>query len=391
MTFNFDEIISRENTDCLKFDGRQERFGNPHVQPLWVADMDFRTPPCVTEVFHRIVDHGIYGYQLKTDKYYKAIIDWFQSRHHYTPDAGNIFFTPGVVAAISYLIQSLTNINDKILVQTPVYYPFFLVTTQNQRQLLINQLVEKNNEYTIDFEDFELKARDAKMFILCSPHNPVGRVWKREELDRMANICVRNNVLIVADEIHSDLVFAPHKHIALASLSEEIDNNTITCHAPSKTFNLAGLSTAYFFVKNQQLKSKIHKYLSNLHVDGLNPFGMEGMLSAYTDGSPWLRALMDYLKLNYETVQDYFKKELPMLKLSPLEATYLVWIDFRKLGLNDEELRNFVIDKAGLGLNNGSVFGLGGSGFQRMNIACPRNELIKALDKLRNAVQERII
>lgn len=386
MHFNFDEIIPRENTSCLKYDARVERFGKADVQPLWVADMDFRVPPCVSDVFHRIVNHGIYGYNIMSSRHTNTIIEWFSSRHGYAPHSENIFFTPGVVAALSYLIQCLTEKGDKIIVQSPVYYPFFLVVTHNHRQLVVNQLVEKENNYSIDFDDLEIKARDAKMLILCSPHNPVGRVWTKEELARIGEICLKHNVLILSDEIHNDLVFAPHKHIPIAGISEEIDQICITCHAPSKTFNLAGLSTAYFFVKNKELRTKIKSYLSNLHVDSLNPFGIEGMIEAYANGLPWLHELMEYLRKNHEHVKDYFSAELPMLKISPLEATYLLWIDFRALNFKDDELKDFVIEKAGLALNNGPVFGKGGSGFQRMNIACPKSELIKALDKLKFAI-----
>ena len=224
------------------------------------------------------------------------------------------------------------------------------------------------------------------MFILCSPHNPVGRVWSKVELTKIAKICLRNNVLIVADEIHNDLVFSNFKHIPIASLSPEIDNITITCHTPSKTFNLAGLSAAYVFLKNETMRGQLQRHLSNLHIDALTPFGIEGMTVAYNEGEPWLNELMEYLKGNYETIVDFLKKELPMLKVSPLEATYLVWIDFRALSLKDEELKQFIIDKAGLGLNNGPIFGSGGSGFQRMNIACPRASLLEALNKLKQAI-----
>ena len=386
MAYNFDEIVPRENTDCLKYDDRLSRFGNAHVQPLWVADMDFRVPPYITEEFHKIADHGIYGYQIKTEKYYSAIGHWFQRRHGYIVPSDGIFFTPGVVAALSYVIQSLTQKGDKILVQTPVYYPFFSVVTQNERQLLTNQLVESNNLYSIDFDDFEAKAREASLFILCSPHNPAGRVWSKNELDRMAEICLRNKVIIVADEIHNDLVFDPHQHIPMASISPEIDNICVTCHAPSKTFNLAGLSTAYAFTSNKNYQQILRKYLSNLHVDALNPFGLNAMVTAYNEAEEWLNELMRYLKSNHEFVLQFIKKELPQVKVSPLEATYLLWLDFRSLQLSDKELKAFIIEKAQLGLNDGPVFGKGGSGFQRMNIACPQSELAKALNSLKKAM-----
>lgn len=254
MPHNFDEIISRDNTDSLKYDDKVNRFGSLDVQPMWVADMDFRVPDFISKAFINLVNHGIYGYHIKTNKYYHVIIAWFQRRHNYTIDQKGIFFTPGVVPALSYLVQAFTQKDDKVIVQPPVYYPFFYVIQQNNRQIVYNQLIEKNNEYSIDFEDLEKKAREAKMLIFCHPHNPVGRVWKRDELEKIAEICVRNKVLIVSDEIHNDLVFATHKHLPVASLSPEVDNITITCHSASKAFNLAGLSTAHVLIINPELQ-----------------------------------------------------------------------------------------------------------------------------------------
>ena len=387
MNHNFDEIIPRENTDCLKYDDKINRFGTLDVDPMWVADMDFRVPDFITQSFKKLIDHGIYGYHLKPDKYYNAIINWYQKRHNYSIRKEDIFFTPGVVPALSYLIQALTEKGDKIIVQPPVYYPFFWVATLNDRQIAYNQLVEKNNNYTIDFDDLEEKAKDAKMLILCNPHNPVGRVWNKDELEKIAQICLRNKVLIVSDEIHNDLVFEPFKHIPMASISPEVDNITITCHAASKTFNLAGLSTGYIFMKNQELRSVFKKYHTNLHVDGLNTFGLVSMAEAFTKGELWLNDLKDYLQGNYCFLKDYLNKYLPKIKISPLEATYMVWLDFREYGLSDKELKQFIIEKAKLGLNDGPVFGPGGSGFQRINIACPRTQVLKALDLLKIAVE----
>ena len=384
---NFDEIIPRENTDCLKYDDKMHRFGTLDVDPMWVADMDFRVPDFITNSFQKLINHGIYGYHIKTDRYYNSIIEWYKRRHNYLINKEDIFFTPGVVPAISYLIQALTEKGDKIIVQPPVYYPFFSVVKMNGRQVEYNQLVEKNNLYTFDFDDLEEKAKSAKMLIFCNPHNPVGRVWKKQELERVADICIRNNVIIVSDEIHNDLVFEPHKHIAMASLSPEVDNITITCHAASKTFNLAGLSTGYVFMRNAELKSIFKKYHTNLHVDGLNTFGLVSMVEAYNHGEPWLNELKIYLTDNYNFIKQYLNKNLPKIKISPLEATYMVWLDFRGYSMDDSKLKQFIIEKAKLGLNDGPTFGLGGSGFQRINIACPRVQIQKALENLKNAVE----
>jgi cystathionine beta-lyase len=353
---------------------------------MWVADMDFRIPNAIREAFVKLVDHGIYGYHIKTEKYYKAITEWFQSRHNYSIDLKGIFFTPGVVPALSYLIQAFTEKGDGVIVQPPVYYPFFSVVQQNDRKLILNQLIEKDNLYSIDYDDLEKKAKISKMLILCNPHNPVGRVWKRDELLKVAEICLKNKIILVSDEIHNDLVFKPHRHIPIASLSPEIDNITITCHSASKTFNLAGLSTAYAFTRNPEWQKIFKKYISTLQVESLNTFGLNAMIAAYGQCGPWLAELLEYLKNNYDFIKEYLSVDLPMLKLSPLEATYLLWIDFRNLRLSDNELKEFIIHKAGLGLNDGPMFGTGGQGFQRMNIACPRQLIKEALDKLKPAV-----
>jgi cystathionine beta-lyase len=379
---DFDEIIPRDNTDCLKYDAKMERFGALDIKPMWVADMDFRVPEFITQTFNDIVNHGIYGYHIKPEKYYEAIINWFARRHNYKVLKNDIFFTPGVVPAISYIIQALTNENDKILVQTPVYYPFFSVIKHNNRQLVINELVEKNNEYSIDFDDFEAKAKDAKMFILCSPHNPVGRVWSKQELQRMADICLKYNVLVIADEIHNDLVYEPNKHSVFASLSPEIENITITCHAASKTFNLAGLSTAYIFIRNEQLRRKFQLYYANLHTDSLTVFGLLGTAEAFNKGDEWLAELKKYLWDNYQFLKSELDTKLPNIKVSPLEATYMVWLDFRDYKLSDQQLKQSIIEKAKLGLNDGPTFGQGGQGFQRINIACPRVYIKEAVEML---------
>ncbi len=382
MPYNFDEIIPRDNTDSLKYDDKLNRFGTLDVQPMWVADMDFRVPKFITNALSGLVNHGIYGYHIKSDKYYQVIIDWFQRRHNFTIDKKGISFTPGVVPALSYLVQAFTQKDDKIIVQTPVYYPFFGVVKMNNRQVLNNKLVENNNEYSIDFDDFEKKAEEAKMFIFCHPHNPIGRVWKKDELEKIAEICLRNKIMIVSDEIHNDLVFSPEKHIPIASLSPEVDNITITCHSASKSFNLAGLSTAYVLINNPDLQKVFKKFINSLFLEALNKFGLTAMLAAFEQGDSWLKELLIYIWDNYCFIKDYIAKKIPILKISPLQATYMIWIDFRKLKLSDKQLKEFIIQKAHLGLNDGPTFGPGGEGFQRMNIACPLQLVKEALDKL---------
>ncbi|HTU03333.1 MAG TPA: PatB family C-S lyase [Candidatus Sulfotelmatobacter sp.] len=382
MPHDFDEIIPRENTDSVKYDDGLKRFGRADVQPLWVADMDFRAPECVQKVLRETVEHGIYGYQLKTEKYYRAISDWFERRHRYAIDPTHIFFTPGVITALSCLVRALTADGDQIIIQPPVYHPFPVIVQTSNRRLLQNQLREEGNRYSIDFDDLEQKAKEARMLILCSPHNPVGRVWRREELTRIAEICLRHHVLIASDEIHNDLVYPPHRHIAIGSLSPEVDRITVTCHAPSKTFNLPSLSTAYVSIRDPELRQAYQRLATPLHLDAINVFGLRALVAGYTRGEPWLGELLEYLQGNYRLVCDYLGKNLPSVKVSPLEGTYLVWLDFRQYGFSPEKLRAQIIEQAGLGLNDGPTFGPGGEGFQRMNIACPRQKLLQALHRL---------
>ena len=382
----FDEIIPRENTDCAKYDDRLKRFGRPDILPMWVADMDFRAPDCVREALQELVEHNLYGYHLKTERYYRAIVDWWVRRHRYTVDPAGIVFSPGVVPALSHLVQALTAKGDGVILQPPVYHPFYWAVEVNERQLVLNPLVERGGEYTIDFDDLETKARQAKLLILCSPHNPVGRVWRREELARAADICLRHGVTILSDEIHNDLVYRPLTHVPMASLSPEVERITVTCHAASKTFNIAGLSTAYIMIPGPELRQAFTRVRDALHVEGLNLFGLRAMEAAFTRGEPWLEALLEYLSGNYRTLRGYCESQLPRVGMSPLEGTYLAWLDFRRYGFSREGLRDHIIQKAGLALSDGPMFGPGGEGFQRMNLACPREVLRQALDRLKAAL-----
>ena len=383
---NFDEIIPRQNTGCLKYDDLQHRFGNTDIQPMWVADMDLREPEFIRDEFEKIINHGIYGYQIKLPKYYEAIINWYKSRHNYIFDKQGIFFTPGVVPAISYIIQAFTKPGDKIIIQTPVYYPFMWVIKNNNRELVNNQLLEEKGNYSINFEELEQQAKESKMLILCSPHNPVGRVWSKEELEKIVEICIKNNVIIVSDEIHNDIVFEPHKHIPTASISDKSNKITITCHAASKTFNLAGLSAAYIHMIDHEMQNIFKTYYANLFADEINVFGMVATYEAFTKGEPWLNEMKEYVKSNYLYIKNYLVENLPQITVSALEATYLVWFDFRNLKLTNEELKQLIIEKAHLGLNDGPTFGDGGSGFQRMNIACPKSVVEKAMNNIKIAV-----
>jgi cystathionine beta-lyase len=383
----FDEIVPRENTDCSKYDDRLKRFGRADVLPMWVADMDFRAPDCIRQALQQLVDQNLYGYHLKTERCYRAIVDWWARRHRYTVDPASIIFSPGVVPALSHLVQALTGKGDGIILQPPVYHPFFWAVQANDRRMVLNPLREQGGEYSIDFDDLEAKAREAKLLILCNPHNPVGRVWRREELARIADVCLRHGITILSDEIHNDLVFRPHMHVPIAGLSPEVERITVTCHAASKTFNVAGLSTAYIMIPNTELRQTFKRVSDALHVEALNPFGLRAMEAGFTEGEPWLEALLEYLAGNYQTLRSYCESQLPRLGVSPMEGTYLAWVDFRRYGFSSQELKDCIIQKARLALNDGPMFGPGGEGFQRMNLACPRQVLLQALDQLKTALR----
>jgi cystathionine beta-lyase len=380
--YDFDTIIPREGTDCVKYDLRKVYFGRENVIPMWVADMDFPVPPFVSEAVLKRAGHPIYGYSIIPDSYYEAVINWQQRRYGWDIRKEWILFSPGVVTGLNVIVQALTEPGDRIIVQPPVYFPFFSCVEKNGRTLLYNQLIEKSGIYSIDFEDLEDKMKaGAKMLILCNPHNPVSRCWTREELEWIGAKSLEYGVLVVSDEIHCDLVFEPHRHIPFATLSEEIAQNTITCIAPSKTFNLAGLFTSSIIIPNDILRSKFKAAEEMIHLSA-NIFGIIAGEAAYREGETWLGELMAYLQNNIEHVKDFLATNIPEITLSPVEATYMLWLDFRKLEMPAPELKKLLIEKAGLGFVEGPTFGPGGDGFQRMNVACPRATLDLALNRL---------
>lgn len=382
MKFDFDIIVPRENTNCVKFDFRKQYFGREDVIPMWVADMDFPVPPFVLEAVRKRAGHPVYGYSIIPDSYYEAVMGWQSGRYNWEILKDWILFSPGVVTGLNVIVQALTDPGDSIIVQPPVYFPFFSCVENNGRKLLYNQLVEKNGVYTIDFDDLENKMKSgARMLILCSPHNPVSRCWSREELEWLGARSLEYGVLVVSDEIHCDLVFEPHHHIPLATLSEEIAQNTITCIAPSKTFNLAGLFTSSIIIANDSLRRRFKHAAEKIHLSA-NIFGITAAEAAYREGEEWLGELMAYLKTNVSLVKDYLAVNMPEITVSPTEATYMQWLDFRQLGFSAPDLKNHLINKAGLGFVEGPTFGPGGDGFQRINIACPRITLEMALERL---------
>ncbi len=386
MKYNFDEIVNRENTASVKYDLRVELFGKKDVIPMWVADMDFKTPDFIINAIKERTKHEVFGYSIRPKSYFTSIINWLKRRHQWTVQEDWISFGPGIVPAINMAILAYSNEGDKIVVQPPVYFPFFSAIENNNRTLVENPLVLKNNRYCIDFNDLEDKLKDAKMFILSNPHNPGGSVWTKEELKKLGELCVDNNVLIMSDEIHADLVFSEYTFTPLASISEAIANYTVTFIAPSKTFNMAALSTSSVITSNKELKEKYDKVLDTIHVGMGNVFGTVASEAAYNQGDEWLDQLMEYLSGNLDLMQDFFEERIPEIRMIRPEGTYLVWLDCSELNLNDKDLKDFMINDAGLGFNDGRMFGTGGDGFMRMNIACPRQIILDALIRLEKAV-----
>jgi len=387
MKYDFDKIINRKDTDSVKYDLLKPFFGSEDIIPLWVADMDFEVPPFVREAVIERAKHEIYGYTIRPARFYESIATWMKKRHNWDVKPSLIDFSPGVVPALVLSVLAYTMPGDRILVQSPVYFPFFSSIENHDRILVNNQLIDSEGVYSIDFDDLEKKFSDGvKMMMFCHPHNPVGRAWTMEELTKLSELAIKYDVLILSDEIHSDLLLFGHRHIPLASLGPEIASRTITCIAPSKTFNLAGLHTSALVFEDGKLKKLYEKVLENIHVGGGNLFGFVALEAAYNYGEEWLKQLIQYLEGNFTFLAEYIEKELPLVRLSKLEATYLAWMNFEAIGLEDEELMKFMVETAGLAFLNGSRFGEGGEQYLRMNIAMPRSVLKEALDKMSDAM-----
>lgn len=382
--YNFDKIVDRLDTDNVKYDLREPYFGKADVLPMWVADMDFETPDFVREAIQKRAQHPIYGYSFRPKAYFTSIINWVNRRHQWKLEKDWILFSPGIVPALNMATLTFTKPGDGILVQPPVYFPFFSAITNHNRKIVENQLIYQEGKYTIDFNDFENKAKDASMFFLSNPHNPVGRLWTKDELQKMGEICVKNNVIIIADEIHCDLTLPGFRYVPMASLSEEISGKTITCIAPSKTFNMAGMSTSSLVIEDKTLRNQFEQTIEHVHVGSGNLFGNVASIAAYTHGDQWLDELLMYIENNFKLLEDFIKNEMPALHLIKAEATYLAWIDFRRTGLSDDEIKQKLLDEAKLGLSPGPVFGSGGEGFQRMNLATPKTNILDALERLKS-------
>jgi cysteine-S-conjugate beta-lyase len=385
--WNFDEPADREGTDCIKYDRLKETFGVKNVIPMWVADMDFKSPDFVVESLQKRLEHEIYGYSFRPAEYFLSIINWIKCRHNWSVEKDWISFSPGIVPALNFCTLAFTRAGDSIIVQPPVYFPFFSAAESHGRNLIYNRLIETEGKWTMDYNSL-IAGIDSKtkMIIISNPHNPVGRVWTPEELTNLADICLKNNILIISDEIHCDLVLPGFTHTPLASLSEKIAENTITLIAPSKTFNLAGLSTSSVIISNPDLRKSFNRIVDNLHVGSGNIFGTAASIAAYTNGHKWLDELIDYVDHNVEFVKDYCREMIPEIIAVQPEATYMIWLDCRKFAMTGKELQNFFVTKAGVGMNEGSTFGPGGEGFMRMNLGTTRQTVTKAMEQIEKAV-----
>jgi len=388
MKYDFDTVIDRSGTSSVKYDLRGKIFGKEDVLPMWVADMDFPVGDFILEAIRKRLEHPVLGYTFRSERFAESVVSWLERRHGWKVDTASIDFSPGIVPALNMCVLEFTDPGDMVVVQPPVYFPFFSAISNHGRKLVHNQLVKRDNYYEMDLDQLEKQfAEGAKMFFLCNPHNPVGRAWTEEELRQVADLCVKYQVMVISDEIHSDLLLFGKRHIPLAGLGRDIADLTLTCMAPSKSFNLAGLYTSVMIATEPSVKRRYEKILDAVHVGGDNILGQVALEAAYTQGDVWLDQLLAYLEENFRAFCSVLNTSVPELLISPLEATYLAWLDFSFLELDDEGLREFIIHRAGLGLNDGPMFGPGGSQHQRLNLATSRKLLMEAAGRLIAAVQ----
>ncbi|WP_411503282.1 MalY/PatB family protein [Brevibacillus centrosporus] len=387
MRYDFDKVINRLNTASVKWDEVDRIFGDKDLLPLWVADMDFQVPAPVTDALRARVEHGIFGYTERPESYYEAVIGWMERRHQWSVQKEWICHCPGVVPALSYLVQVFTQPGDKVIIQPPVYHPFTSVVADNGREVVHNPLKYEQGRYFMDFEDLRQKMDPSvKLLILCNPHNPGGRVWTKEELTELGNICLENNVMVISDEIHGDLILKGHKHIPFAAISEEFAQNSIICTAPSKTFNMAGMQTSNIIIPNQEYREAFQKMMSTLVLRMTNTFGVVATEAAYRHGDEWLDQLLVYLQGNLDFLTEYIETHIKGIKVIQPEGTYLVWLDCRELGMDTKGLQEFMGKQAKVAVNQGHVFGPGGEQFIRLNMACPRSLIEEGLERIAKAV-----
>ena len=394
MSANFDQKIDRRVYPTQKWNPAdlKQHFGNDDVLPFWVADMDFQAPPAVIESLLERAEHGIFGYEYKKDSYVESLLSWYKNRHSWTIDPAHIEPCPSVLSAITILMNQHSEAGDGVIIQPPVFFEFRMVIRSNNRRMVKNPLKLVDGKYQMDFEDLEEKAADPrnKIMILCNPHNPVGRVWTREELLRAGEICQRHNVLLISDEIHGDIVYKPHQYTPFSSISEELAQISVTCLSPAKTFNIAGVVDAMAVIANEEYRERFHDFAHRYQINKTNVFASAAIEAAYSQGGEWLDELLAYLQANIGFLQSYLHDNLLQVKLIEPEGTYLVWLNFEELGLDAKELEKFLAQKAQLALNSGYWFGREGAGYARMNIACPQSILQEALLRLTNAVRNHL-
>lgn len=391
MKYCFNEKIDRSNNHSAKWEEMGNKFISNDLWPMWIADMDLKTPPEIIEAMREKVEQGIFGYVYRPDSYYKAATDWLEKRFQYKIDANTLINSPGVVPTLSILVRLMTKADEKVLIQSPVYYPFASVVKDNGRELVKNNLLrDEKGYYTIDFKDLEEKLSDKKvtLFILCSPHNPVGRVWKKEELEEISRLCLKYNVRLIADEIWRDIIMPGNKHTPIASLNKETELNTITCFSPTKTFNIAGLQASFVTFPVKEEWEQFDRELGILDVKRNSPFSLVAFETGYTKCEKWLEELIEHLSGNMDYVIDFIEKKLPELKVQKPEGTYLMWIDFNGLGMTKEELSNFMQVEAKIALDDGCWFGDNGCGYERLNVACPRYMVEEGMNRIETAVKK---
>jgi cysteine-S-conjugate beta-lyase len=388
--FNFDEIIERRDTDSIKWSRKRlkEDFGAEDSIPMWVADMDFKAAPPIIDAIVARAQHGVYGYGHSSDEFLEAAVAWQQKRNDWIINKEWILFTPGIIPALNFILETFCNPGDKVITQSPVYYPFANIINNNGCHIANNPLILNHCKYEINFAQLEELARDSgtKIMILCNPHNPVGRVWTEDELKRIGDICIKNDVLVVTDEIHSDLIYPPNRHIPFGKLSEAFKMNSIICTSPSKTFNLAGLQLSNIIVPNEKRRKELQRKLATIDIDP-NSFATVAQIAAYNHGEEWLEALLVYLQQNLDFIETFLTTNLPRVKLIKPEATYLAWLDFSDYGLTDRELQTVMQQKAKVAMDDGFIFGPGGEQFQRINFACPRATLEQALERIAESLK----
>lgn len=385
MKYNFDEIIDRRRTDALKIEGLKKQWGRTDLLPLWVADMDFRTPPFVIDALRERLKHGILGYPVKPESWYTSIINWLKRRYDWQVSASELIFTPGVVSGLAMVIHRFTEKGDKVMVQPPVYHPFFLLTERNHREVVYSPLKLEDGLYRMDMERFREDVKGCKLFLLCNPHNPGGRVWTKEELTEVARICYENGTVVVSDEIHADLTLPSCRHHVFSEVCDEAEKNSIVFMSPSKAFNMPGLFSAYCVIKNRRLREKFREYVTANESDQGNIFAFAGVVAAYSNGTEWLDQLVEYMQENIDYTVDFFEKHIPRIKVIRPQASYLIFLDCRELGLSQDELVRLFVEGAHLALNDGTMFGKEGRGFMRLNAGTPRAVLRQAFLQLHAA------